>query len=220
MPVRPGSFTVPPLGEFGASRLGGRRHNGWDQYAPRGTSIFAAFDGVVTRVANNPDTTIGFGYNVTVRNHHDEYSIIDAHMLGPALVRVGEEVYGNVTQLGDVGNTGNAIRVATHTHVQIRQPNGLLVNPSIYLPRFAPALVDVTEPIAPLETEISMHFLSAFNSEGQLEYFTFDGHTVVEVPAGEEDSMKLAFGRSKRVTRATIQRLRQQGARHERAAAL
>ncbi len=112
---------------FGAPRdAGARRHQGVDLFAPRGTPVVAAADGLITAVGVN-----GLGGNVVweLRPLHRE-SLYYAH-LDTQLVRPGSYVKrGDV--LGTVGNTGNARGGPTHLHFGIYAAGGA-VDPLPYL---------------------------------------------------------------------------------------
>lgn len=112
---------------FGADRDGGRRqHHGVDIFAPRGTPVVAAGDGIVSGVGTN-----NLGGNVVwiTRPRHLErhyYAHLDQH-----LVTLGERVQaGDV--IGTVGNSGNARTTATHLHFGIYAPGGA-VDPLPYV---------------------------------------------------------------------------------------
>jgi len=96
---------------FGADREGGRRtHRGVDIFAPRGTPVLAASDGVVSR-ANT--TAVGGNIvwvNDAKRNLRLYYAHLDSHT-----VTSGQRVKAG-DQLGTVGNTGNAITTPPHLH--------------------------------------------------------------------------------------------------------
>ncbi len=116
---------------FGAARdAGARQHQGVDIFAPRGTPVLAAADGIVTSVGTN-----GLGGNVVweVRPLHGE-SLYYAH-LETQLVKAGAYVKrGEV--LGTVGNTGNARGGPTHLHFGIYARGGA-VDPLPYLASLA-----------------------------------------------------------------------------------
>lgn len=96
---------------FGAPREGGRReHHGVDIFAPRGTPVLAAVDGVVRRANETP---VG-GRVVWLRDSHRPRSLYYAH-LDTQLVRRGQRVRAGDT-LGLVGNTGNARTTPPHLH--------------------------------------------------------------------------------------------------------
>jgi murein DD-endopeptidase MepM/ murein hydrolase activator NlpD len=96
---------------FGASRDGGRReHHGVDIFAPRGTPVLAASEGVVRRVGTN---RLG-GNVVWIRDEERGISQYYAH-LDTQLVVGGIRVSPGDT-LGLVGNTGNARTTPPHLH--------------------------------------------------------------------------------------------------------
>jgi murein DD-endopeptidase MepM/ murein hydrolase activator NlpD len=98
---------------WGAPRSGGRRHQGIDIFAPKGTPVVSTTRGVVTRVGSN-----GLGGHVV-------------GVLGPGLEwhyyahldRFGVFREGDIVQPGDVlgyvGNTGNARGTPPHLHYGI-----------------------------------------------------------------------------------------------------
>jgi len=123
-----GRDTGALLSVFGAERDAGRRsHNGADLFAPRGTPVLSATDGVVSRA-----TTTEVGGNVVwVRDAELGMNLYYAHLDSSSvergqLVRAGD-------QLGTVGNTGNARTTAPHLHfgVYARGP----VDPDPFLRR-------------------------------------------------------------------------------------
>ena len=92
---------------------GQREHHGVDIFAPTGTPVVAAADGVVTSVATTPR-----GGNVvwiwdTKRNQSQYY----AHLSSQA-VSAGRRVSAGEV-IGHVGNTGNARTTAPHLHFGI-----------------------------------------------------------------------------------------------------
>lgn len=97
---------------FGAGRDGGaRRHEGIDIFAPRGTPVIAAEQGLVSRVGDTPRG----GKNVWVRG--DGRSFYYAH-LDSIAVSPGDRV-ARGELLGTVGNTGNAVTTSPHLHFGI-----------------------------------------------------------------------------------------------------
>jgi murein DD-endopeptidase MepM/ murein hydrolase activator NlpD len=112
---------------FGAPRdSGARMHQGVDIFAPRGTPVVAAADGLITSVGVN-----GLGGNVVwvFRPMRGE-SLYYAH-LETQVVKAGSYVSrGDV--LGTVGNTGNARGGPTHLHFGIYARGGA-VDPLPYL---------------------------------------------------------------------------------------
>lgn len=104
---------------WGAPRGTGRRHQGVDIFAPRGTPVLSATEGVVVSVREGG---LG-GRQVWVlgpgRERH-YYAHLDAWAYGLApgdLVRPG-------TVLGTVGDTGNARGTPPHLHYGIYTPQG------------------------------------------------------------------------------------------------
>jgi hypothetical protein len=99
---------------FGADRDAGRRvHHGIDIFAPRGTPVVAATDGVVRSTSPNR-----LGGNVvwvldSMRRQSLYYAHLDSHV-----VVAGQPVRRGDT-LGFVGNTGNARTTAPHLHFGI-----------------------------------------------------------------------------------------------------
>ncbi len=104
-----------------AKRSGGRKHEGQDIFARRGTPVLAAADGVVTRLGGgalggNAVFVTGRGSRTYYYAHLDAY----AEGIEPgALVNRG-------TLLGYVGNTGNARTTPPHLHFGVYGPSGPL----------------------------------------------------------------------------------------------
>lgn len=99
------------LSVFGASREAGRRqHHGVDIFAPRGTAVLAAADGVVRRASETP---VG-GKVIWLRDSARSQSLYYAH-LDSQLVVAGDRVRAGDT-VGLVGNTGNARTTPPHLH--------------------------------------------------------------------------------------------------------
>ena len=122
---------------FGAARDGGRRsHQGIDIFAPRGTPVVAAAEGVVRWVGTN---RLG-GKVVWVRDTRREQSLYYAH-LDSQVARIGELVRVGDT-LGLVGNTGNARTTKPHLHFGVYRRGYGAVDP---YPRVYVPSADVTE---------------------------------------------------------------------------
>ena len=107
--------TDPVRSRFGVPRDGGRReHHGIDIFAPRGTPVLAAADGMVVRTGDS-----GRGGLHVWQRAEDEAgrhlgSLYYAH-LDRIDVPVGTRVTRG-TPLGTVGNTGNARTTPPHLH--------------------------------------------------------------------------------------------------------
>ncbi|MBC7843606.1 MAG: M23 family metallopeptidase [Gemmatimonadaceae bacterium] len=107
---------------FGVDRDGGRRaHHGIDIFAPRGTPVVAATDGVVRSISPN-----GLGGNVIwLSDERRGQTLYYAHLDRHA-VAAGQRVRQGDT-IGFVGNTGNARTTAPHLHFGIyRRPGGAI----------------------------------------------------------------------------------------------
>jgi peptidoglycan LD-endopeptidase LytH len=97
--------------QWHAPRSGGRRHKGIDLFAPKGTRVLSATNGVVWKVGSDAlggrvVTVLGEGPALYYYAHLDDW----AEGLKPGLeVRAG-------TALGTVGNTGNARTTPPHLH--------------------------------------------------------------------------------------------------------
>jgi murein DD-endopeptidase MepM/ murein hydrolase activator NlpD len=112
---------------FGSDRGGGRIHEGidLDLYGRPPQNIFAACDGVVSRVEY---LTYSYGYHVIV-DCGDGFSTLYAHM-SEIYVSPGQRVSAG-TVLGLSGLTGYT--TGHHLHFEIRY-FGAPVNPASYLP--------------------------------------------------------------------------------------
>lgn len=116
------SLSFPVLGKnskavasfFGAPRDGGvRSHKGIDIFAPKGTPVLAASEGVVGRVTNNRLGGKVVWLNSLKRGFTQYYAHLDSQTVKP-----GQRVYAGDT-LGFVGNTGNARTTPPHLHFSI-----------------------------------------------------------------------------------------------------
>lgn len=98
---------------WGAVRTGGRRHEGIDIFAPKGTPVVSTTRGIITRVGTN---RLG-GQIVGVLGPGLEWHYY-AHLDRFGTFREGDIVHaGDV--LGFVGNTGNARGTPAHLHYGI-----------------------------------------------------------------------------------------------------
>ncbi len=133
------------LSGWGADRDAGRRsHEGVDIFAPRGTPVLAAADGVVRRVEV---TRLG-GKVVWVRDPARNASLYFAHLDSQA-VRPGQRVrIGDV--LGFVGNTGNARTTHPHLHFGVYRRGEGAVDPAPYLRQPRGTLAELTADVSVL----------------------------------------------------------------------
>lgn len=116
---------------FGVDRDGGRRaHHGIDIFAPRGTPVLAATDGIVRSTSPN-----NLGGNVVwLSDQRRPQTLYYAHLDRHA-VSAGQQVRTGDT-LGFVGNTGNARTTAPHLHFGIYTRGGP-IDPLRYVRRVA-----------------------------------------------------------------------------------
>lgn len=133
------------LSGWGADRDGGRRsHEGVDIFAPRGTPVLAAADGVIRRVQV---TRLG-GKVVWLRDPVRNASLYFAHLDSQA-VRAGQRVRtGDV--LGFVGNTGNARTTNPHLHFGVYRRGEGAVDPAPFLRRPRGSLAELTADVRDL----------------------------------------------------------------------
>ena len=119
------------IGEFGAERVDGRTHRGFDVTAPCGTDLEAVRGGKVERRGYDPEL---FGHYIEVNARNSRLDYFFAHMREPATAGAGDRVKtGEV--LGEVGLTGNASGTPCHLHIEIRA-SGRTVDPKPYLKRW------------------------------------------------------------------------------------
>lgn len=114
--AQPNSF----IDSWGYPRSGGRRHQGVDIMAPRGTPVLAPKAGHFDQRSNSLG---GLSYRLTTSDGTYFYG---AHL--DAYSNVGEGHVEAGTVIGYVGNTGNARGGATHLHFEIHPGGGGAVN--------------------------------------------------------------------------------------------
>jgi len=128
---KPGPFFACPvdrprsyIDDFGYPRSGGRTHQGNDIIAPKGTKIFAPFDGKAVEGSNS----LG-GLSVHVYGAKGDY-VYNAHLSRYAgvsgFVRAGQVI-------GYVGDTGNARGGPYHDHFEYHPGGGSAISPYHYL---------------------------------------------------------------------------------------
>ena len=108
---------------WGGARDGGRRHQGTDIFAKRGTPVLSATDGIVVRIG---DYGIGGRHAWVMGPGGERHYYAHLDDWAPGLhawqrLRAGEP-------LGSVGNTGNASTTPPHLHYGIYGESGA-VNP-------------------------------------------------------------------------------------------
>jgi murein DD-endopeptidase MepM/ murein hydrolase activator NlpD len=118
------------IDDWHAPRSGGRLHQGLDIFAPRGTPLLAAADGIVTQ------KYVGALPGISVEVTDDKgIQYFYAHLADWAKgLELGQEVkMGQV--IGYVGNTGNAITTPPHLHFEY-QPDGTPEPPKPHVDRW------------------------------------------------------------------------------------
>ncbi len=105
---------------WGNARSGGRRHEGIDIFAPRGTRVLASTIGIVART--NTDPLGGLVVWVLGPGGQRHYY---AHLDRRSTLRTGDRVNVGDT-LGYVGTTGNARGGAPHLHYGIYADGGAI----------------------------------------------------------------------------------------------
>ena len=116
-------WPVPGHGRISSGWGDGRRHNGIDIAAPKGTKIVAAADGVVVSANSSNRWGSGWGYYVKI-NHGNGYETIYAH-LSSVSVSVGQSVKAG-QEVGKMGSTGRS--TGNHLHFGTSK-NGRWYNP-------------------------------------------------------------------------------------------
>ena len=120
---------------WGAPRGTGRRHEGQDIFAPRGTPILSATNGYIYKVGEN---NLG-GQTVSVISSGGRiyyYAHLDRYANG---IRVGDRVTKR-SVLGYVGTTGNAQGTPPHLHFGIYTMTGAINPLPLLTDRVAPTV--------------------------------------------------------------------------------
>lgn len=124
-----------------AARGDGRKHEGQDIFAPRGTPILSATSGYVYNVGEN---NLG-GQTVSVISKGGRvyyYAHLDSYARG---IKIGDRVTTR-TVLGYVGTTGNAQGTPPHLHFGVYTPTGA-INPLPMLTDRMPPAITRQEPV-------------------------------------------------------------------------
>ena len=133
--MRPDGPFVPVVGKvdygtpenaFGAARSG-HTHAGHDMFAPAGTPLVAAADGVVVDAGSDG----GQGNYVHVYDTERKQTYIYMHMVAPAKVAKGDRVKAGEL-LGGLGCTGSCY--GEHLHFEIRDGKGFTADARDPLP--------------------------------------------------------------------------------------
>ena len=104
---------------------GFHRHQGIDIMAPRGSKVFAPFDGIA-----EVSVSWAGGLQVTLTDRHGNF-VFDAHLTRTA--HLGKVKAGTV--IGRVGNSGDAMGGSTHDHFEWHPRGGPAVDPFAFLNR-------------------------------------------------------------------------------------
>jgi peptidoglycan LD-endopeptidase LytH len=115
------------VNSWGDGRDGGRRHQGIDILAPRGTPVRSATEGLIESKGMR-----GLGGLVVTVVGPGGYRHYYAHLEDVAAQAVGEWVHAGEI-IGYVGNSGNAAVSPPHLHYGIYTPGGRAVNPYPFL---------------------------------------------------------------------------------------
>lgn len=113
MPVR-GVRVRQVADTFGAPRGGGRLHEGQDIFAPKGTPVYSATEGIVTRIGEGE---LGGLYVFVLGPGGRRYYY--AHLEAYAKDLNEGDLVTPETLIGYVGNTGNARTTPPHLHFGI-----------------------------------------------------------------------------------------------------
>jgi murein DD-endopeptidase MepM/ murein hydrolase activator NlpD len=107
---------------WGAPRPGGRRHEGVDMIAPKGTPLVAVANGTVTRRRQNSNGALTVGLDADNGTHYF-YGHLSAYAGSEGRVSQGDVI-------GYVGNTGTTVN---HLHFEVHPGGGGPVDPTPYV---------------------------------------------------------------------------------------
>ena len=109
-----------PVHNWAAPRPGGRRHQGTDLFAARGTPVVAPVGGSLRHVRGN---TAGNAFYLAGDDGTTYYGAhMDSYVSSPGRVSAG-------TVIGRVGSTGNAAGLSPHLHFEVHPNGGAAVDP-------------------------------------------------------------------------------------------
>jgi murein DD-endopeptidase MepM/ murein hydrolase activator NlpD len=123
-PVTGHHGTRGAVGEFGAARVDGRTHEGFDITANCGRPLVTVRSGTILKAANDPRLK---GNYVVIKGRSERRTYLYAHLRRPASVKRGQKVRAG-RRIGSVGQTGNAAGTPCHLHFEVRS-RGRLLNP-------------------------------------------------------------------------------------------
>lgn len=118
-------YTIPGGGGFGASRPGGRTHQGIDFVMPSGTPLYSPFSGTVI---NHPNLNSLAGNQVEVKLS-DGYTFFVDHvrqflLSSGSTVTAGTEI---ALSGGGANDPGKGDATGPHAHVELHTPSGQAV---------------------------------------------------------------------------------------------
>lgn len=190
------AFPVTPkvksnIGSFwGAGRdKGGRKHEGIDIFAPRGTPLVAAAEGVVTGVHEN----ILGGKVVFLRPNNKNYTLYYAH-LDQQLVQPDQTVKTGDT-IGLMGNTGNARTTSPHLHFGIYTNSGA-VDPLPFVNRVTRMPGKIIAPLNNLGNWVRSNKSTQLLTQPSVkapEAFTLESYTLLKVEAATAGWYKVSL---------------------------
>ncbi len=98
---------------YGASRPGGRKHQGIDLFCDYGTGLLSVIDGTIVYTGQD-----NLGGKVVYLLGNDNRLYYYAHLSGFADIKINQKVKQG-TVIGYAGNSGNAWNTPTHLHFEV-----------------------------------------------------------------------------------------------------
>lgn len=175
---------------WGSGRDGGaRRHEGIDIFAPRGTALLAAADGLVTGETEN---RLG-GKVIFLRPNNKNYALYYAH-LDQQLVQPGQAVKAGDT-IGMMGNTGNARTTSPHLHFGIYTNLGA-VDPLPFVNQVRKIPEKISAPLSNLGNRVrnkkKIRLLSELSASAQVSLIV-EVNTLLKVEAATSSWYKVSL---------------------------